>query len=96
MPSLIGVAREWDADKDMRERIRQTNKLLAWENPNTPKTNIDNASRNLVALKPLARRLREANGDVGMHSVPDIIREFLDRKILGQVFAAQRCLISST
>ena len=93
MPSLLHVGREWERSEEMREQVRQRRQLLLWDDPSTRKINIANAALNFISLKPLAQRLRGENGDVGMHSVPDIKRQFLD-SMTWEFFMSNKCLFN--
>lgn len=78
MPSIGMVSREWDQCEDLRGHFRREKTLLQWDDGDDRKINIANASLNYLALKPLVRRLRDSNGEVGMHSVPQIECQHLE------------------
>ena len=78
MPSLGMVSREWDQTEDLRDRFRRERNLLQWEDVDDMKINIANASLNYLALKPLVRRLRDSDGNVGMHQLPKIEAQNLE------------------
>ena len=78
MPPLGFVSREWDECGDLRYHFRREKNLLQWEDDDNKKINIANASLNYLALKPLVRRLRDTNGDVGMHQLPKIEWQHLE------------------
>lgn len=92
MPSLLRVGREWERSEEMREQVRQRRQLLLWDDPSTRKINVANAALNFICLKPLAQRLRGPSGDVGMHSVPDIKRQFLDSMIWNKFSMSNKCM----
>lgn len=72
MPSLREVAREWERDDQLRGHLHRCKSLLQWDDPSTKKINIKNADLNFRALKPLAMRLRDSQGDVGMVCLPQV------------------------
>ena len=72
MPSLDGVSREWEQESNLREHLRHSKELLQWEDDGDQRISIRNASLNFLVLKPLAKRLRDESGEVGMHCVPQI------------------------
>lgn len=79
MVSLAFVHLEWERDAAVRDRLRATNCLLTWHDPENPKVSISNADGNYHVLKPLVQRLRDpSSGDVGMHTLPAITKECLD------------------
>ncbi|CAK9106712.1 Cyclin-related protein [Durusdinium trenchii] len=74
MPSLAEIAKEWEMDDGIRAHLRETKRLLvkeAWDED--VKINVDFAEKNYPVLKPLVRRLLDEDGNVGMHSVPDML-----------------------
>ena len=79
MPSLKDVSREWEKCEEVRERIRSTKHLVTFEDPDDTKINIRNAAWNYHALKPIVRRLCDSTGDVGMHALPSIESQKLER-----------------
>lgn len=72
MPSLHGVSREWEQEGDLREHLCRSKELLQWEDDGDQRVNIRNADLNFLVLKPLAKRLRDDSGEVGMHCLPEI------------------------
>lgn len=72
MPSLREVAREWEKDDQLRGHLHRCKSLLQWHDPSVKKVNIRNADLNYRALKPLAIRLRDSHGDVGMVRLPQL------------------------
>ena len=80
MVSLHHVAREWENDEIVREQMRTFKNIVYWDNPEETKINVLNASMNYEVLKPLCRRLLDpATGVVGMHSIPQIQTQLLDK-----------------
>lgn len=78
MPSLAEIAKEWEMDDGIRAHLRETKRLLvkeAWDED--VKINVDFAEKNYPVLKPLVRRLLDEDGNVGMHSVPDMLVQTL-------------------
>lgn len=72
MPSLKDVSREWEREEALRAHVRQCNTLLQWDRMDDKKISIRNADINFLVLRPLAKRLRDSNGEVGMLHLPQI------------------------
>lgn len=72
MPSLKDVSREWEREEALRDHVRRSKTLLQWDRTADKKINIRNAEINYLVLKPLAKRLRDSNGEVGMIHLPQI------------------------
>ena len=72
MPCLDCVSREWEQECDLREHLRHSKELLQWEDDGDQRISIRNADLNFFVLKPLAKRLRDDSGEVGMHCLPPI------------------------
>ena len=62
----------------MREQIRKTKSLLDWEDRHGQKICVKNADGNYHVLKPLAKRLRDSNGEAGMLNIPPIASSLLE------------------
>lgn len=81
MPSLEGLAKEWEEDSVMRENLHKSKMFLqkeAWEE--TVKVDIKHATMNFHVLKPLVKKLRDSSGEVGMHGIPEIEKQTLRSK----------------
>lgn len=78
MPSLAYLSRDWECSEEIRDHVRRTKRILDWDDVATQKVNIKNADRNFHVLKPLASRLVDSNGEVGMHVMPTIQKQTLD------------------
>lgn len=72
MQPLRDVAKEWEGEAPLRDHVRHAHTLLQWKDTNEKKINIRNADLNFLVLKPLARRLKDSTGEVGMHRLPQI------------------------
>lgn len=78
MASLAGVVDEWDSSADLRERMREKRRLfLPEEGKETLSATVACCSMNFEVLKPLAQRLQNPPGTVGMFTVPDLLKENL-------------------
>ena len=77
MPSIAMVSREWENQEEVRGHIRTTKFLLDWEDRDDRKVNIKNADRNYHVLKPLAKRLLDSDGGVGMFNLPQLTSQLL-------------------
>ena len=75
MPSLRDVSREWERLDGVREHVRKHKTLLQWIDADSKKVCIKNADLNFLVLNPLAARLRDDEGNVGMLCVPDIMSQ---------------------
>lgn len=74
---LNGVADEWDSSERVRLVMWARHRLFVpAEFQDEPTATILCGDANYEALKPLVRRLRQG-GQLGMHSVGDILREIL-------------------
>ena len=76
MASLDGVVEEWDDSEVVRQRLRDHHMLIV-PAPFKEKVqvNVECGEHNFETLKPLVRRLRDESGSVGMHLVPNLMRE---------------------
>ena len=75
---IAGVHREWEDVATVRQQFRAYGSIFRDQNPSdTPHVNVKGAILNVDALLPLARRLANANGDVRMVSIPDLVKELL-------------------
>lgn len=75
MTSLQGVAAEWGNCKVVRDRVRTCHKLilaLPSHDPENPRVDVSTGEHNYDVLAPLAKRLQDPPGCVGMHTVPHI------------------------
>ena len=78
MASLLGVADEWDNCKVVRDRVRTCHKLilaLPSHDPENPRVDVATGEHNFDVLAPLAKRLQDPPGCVGMHALPSIQTE---------------------
>lgn len=83
MPSLALVSKEWEAEPSIRDHLRRFKCLLDWgADSEGKKVNIKNAPNNYHALAPLAKRLLDSNGEVGMHCIPRIPSQLLSLRNL--------------
>ena len=82
VPSLEGLAEEWDACSIVREHMRVKLTLFAPElRKDSPYCNVACGERNFEVLKPLAMRLRLEDGSVGQMRVPDLMTQsFVGKK----------------
>lgn len=70
---------DWDSSAEIRRRMRSSKKLFVKEDgKDKPKANIPCAALNYDVLKPLVERLEESPGVLGMHPIPDLMRQTLD------------------
>ena len=78
MPSLSGVAEEWEDSVDVRESLRM-HKSIFRPAPfqEIALANVTCAEVNFQALKPLAQRLKDSDGRVGQLRVPDLHKQTL-------------------
>lgn len=75
---LDGVHLEWEKSEVLRERMRELSKVLVPENLHEViRINVQCAEMNFDMLRPLAERLRDGDGPLVMHTMPDIQREML-------------------
>lgn len=86
VPSLEGLAEEWDACSIVREHMRVKLTLFAPElRKDSPYCNVACGERNFEVLKPLAMRLRLEDGSVGQMRVPDLMTQsFVGKKTFFQ------------
>ena len=92
MPSLSYLSRDWECSEEIREHVRRSKRILDWDDVKAQKVNIKNADRNFHVLKPLASRLVDSNGEVGMHLLPQIQKQTLDFTDLAYCFLKTLCL----
>lgn len=70
---LKGVFAEWDNTPEIRERVRCQHSLFVKAPLDSkPRASVDCAEANFAVLKPLAKRLKDHSGNVGMISIPAI------------------------
>ena len=81
--SLVGLAKEWEQDPDVRARFRQNKRLYATiTNPKCfePVCHVEQAGFNCPVLIPLVHRLRRyraADGSVQLFSIAQVEAENL-------------------
>ena len=77
--SLAGVADEWEDMKGLRKSIRANNSLFVPEPlKDTAVPTVACAQYNFDVLAPLAKRLLDEAGNMGMHSVPCLEKQSLE------------------
>ena len=78
MASLEGVVAEWDSSEVIRQRMRDGKHLIVKPPLKADvHINVECGEVNYDALAPLAKRLQDAEGNVGMHTVPAIQHQSL-------------------
>ena len=76
---IEGLAREWEADENIRLRLRTSGALFVQTVQGKPlEVNIKGAEVHVDILKPLLIKLVAPDLSVGLCSIPDLEREFLD------------------
>lgn len=78
MPSLSGVAAEWEACETIRNRLRKHKRILdkdAWADD--IKVDVKGGEMNYEVLRPLVKRLLDKKEMVGMHTLPAILAQSL-------------------
>ncbi len=79
MPSLDGIADEWESSSELRKVVRANKTSLLSQHPfdDCVKISVACAEINFAILAPLAKRLRDSSGAVGMHNVPHLEKQWL-------------------
>ena len=79
---LSGVADEWEDMKDLRKSIKANKSLFVAEPlKDHALATVACAQVNFDVLAPLAKRLRDESGNVGMHTVPCLEEQSLEMQL---------------
>lgn len=87
MATLQGVVEEWDNDEGLRQRLRDKGKLfIPAPYKEILEAKVECGEQNFAVLKPLVKRLRNPDGTVGMHTVPDLQYQIFSSKETNKMF----------
>lgn len=77
MSTVAGLADRWEADKEVRTRLREEGSLFkGFAEANDVSITIKNAQKNIIVLLPLVQTLHDGEGGFDACTVPALQEEF--------------------